>query len=67
MSEWKARRFWKAADIAPQDGGWQVLLDGKPLRTPGKQALICRPRIWPARLPRNGTCRPISSIRTPCR
>lgn len=40
MSEWKARRFWKAADIAPQDGGWQVLLDGKPLRTPGKQALI---------------------------
>lgn len=43
MSEWKARRFWKAADIRPAgDGvaGWQVTLDGKPLATPGKLPLI---------------------------
>lgn len=40
MSEWKARRFWKAADIRQQGDGWEVLLDDKPLRTPGKRALI---------------------------
>lgn len=40
MSEWKARRFWKAADTRPQGDGWEVLLDGKPLRTPGKKPLI---------------------------
>ncbi|MBK4214925.1 ATPase [Paracoccus caeni] len=40
MSEWKARRFWKAATTQPADGGWEVLLDDKPLRTPGKKPLI---------------------------
>lgn len=40
MSEWKARRFWKTADIRPQDGGWEVVLDDRPLRTPGKHPLI---------------------------
>lgn len=40
MSEWKARRFWKAASIGPEGGGWQVLLDGRPIRTPGKLPLV---------------------------
>ncbi|ARJ68910.1 ATP12 family chaperone protein [Paracoccus contaminans] len=40
MSEWKARRFWKAASVAPEGGGWQILLDGRPIRTPGKLALV---------------------------
>lgn len=40
MSEWKARRFWKAASVRQTAGGWEILLDDKPLRTPGKQALI---------------------------
>lgn len=40
MNEWKARRFWKAAGTRPADGGWEILLDERPLRTPGKQALI---------------------------
>lgn len=40
MTEWKARRFWKAADIRPADGGWEVILDDKPVRTPGKHPLI---------------------------
>lgn len=39
MTEWKARRFWKAAAAEPVDGGWQVTLDGKPVRTPGKLPL----------------------------
>ncbi|MFO1137544.1 MAG: ATP12 family protein [Paracoccus sp. (in: a-proteobacteria)] len=40
MTEWKARRFWKAADVRPQGDGWEVVLDDRPLRTPGKQPLI---------------------------
>ncbi len=40
MSEWKARRFWKAAGVRPEGEGWTVYLDERPLRTPGKQALI---------------------------
>ena len=34
------RRFWKAAEAVRQDGGWAVELDGKPLRTPAKAALV---------------------------
>lgn len=40
MSEWKARRFWKAASVRQTAGGWEILLDDRPLRTPGKQALL---------------------------
>ena len=39
MSEWKARRFWTAATVLPVTGGWEVVLDTRPLRTPGKQPL----------------------------
>ncbi|PRX35480.1 Chaperone required for the assembly of the F1-ATPase [Meinhardsimonia xiamenensis] len=38
---WKARRFWKEATAGPAEGGgWEVLLDGRPLRTPAKAPLI---------------------------
>ena len=38
---WAARRFWTQAEAAPEGaGGWQVLLDGRVLRTPGKLPLI---------------------------
>ena len=40
MSEWKARRFWKTAGIEPAAGGWRVVLDGRPVMTPGKLPLI---------------------------
>lgn len=40
MSEWKAKRFWKSARIEAAEGGHTVLLDTRPVRTPGKQALI---------------------------
>lgn len=40
MTEWKARRFWTSADVEPAEGGWQVVLDGRPVRTPGKRPLI---------------------------
>ena len=40
MSEWKARRFWTTAAVEPVAGGWQVTLDWRPVRTPGKQPLV---------------------------
>ena len=40
MTEWKARRFWKTAAAEPAGEGWQITLDGKPVRTPGKQPLV---------------------------
>lgn len=39
MTEWKAKRFWKDATVTQDAGGWQVLLDGRPVRTPGKSAM----------------------------
>lgn len=40
MSEWAAKRFWKAAEATQVDGGHSVLLDGRSVRTPAKSALI---------------------------
>jgi len=34
------KRFWKEATAAPVDGGWQVMLDGRPLKTQGKRQQI---------------------------
>ncbi len=39
MSEWKAKRFWKAADVVETKGGWAVELDGRPVKTPAKRPL----------------------------
>ena len=40
MSDWKAKRFWEKADISPQESGFGVFLDGRPVRTPAKAQLI---------------------------
>jgi chaperone required for assembly of F1-ATPase len=34
------KRFYKAVSVAPVDGGFAVLLDGRPVKTPGRNALI---------------------------
>ncbi|WP_347303334.1 ATP12 family protein [Croceibacterium sp. TMG7-5b_MA50] len=34
------KRFWREATVAQGDGGWQVLLDGRPVRTQGGAAQI---------------------------
>lgn len=39
MSGWKAKRFWKDVSVKATDGGFQVLLDARPVRTPAKAAL----------------------------
>ncbi len=40
MSEWAARRFWKETMVAQRDGGFAILLDGRPVRTPAKRPLL---------------------------
>jgi chaperone required for assembly of F1-ATPase len=37
------RRFYKAATVVQSAGGWEVLLDSKPARTPGKR-LVALPK-----------------------
>ncbi len=34
------RRFYKSASITPVEGGWGILLDGKPLRSPAKRPFV---------------------------
>ena len=34
------KRFWTTVEIVPQDEGWVVQLDGKPLRTPAREPLL---------------------------
>jgi len=40
MSEWKSRKFWTDVSVDKADDGWCVLLDGRPIRTPFKSALL---------------------------
>lgn len=40
MAEWQPKRFWTAAATRPAGEGWEVALDGRPVRTPGKAPLI---------------------------
>ena len=40
MAEWKTRRFWRETGIAPVTGGFEVRLDGRPVRTPAKAPLV---------------------------
>ena len=45
MSKPKTKRFYKAVDVSKSDNGWAVLLDGRPLKTPGKLPLIAKSDI----------------------
>jgi chaperone required for assembly of F1-ATPase len=40
MSEWKAKRFWKAAHVVASGDGFEVALDGRHIKTPAKQPLV---------------------------
>lgn len=39
MSEWQAKRFYTAVEAVPGEAGWEIHLDGRPVRTPGKSLL----------------------------
>ena len=34
------KRFWNAAEAGREEGGWEVRLDGKPLKTPMRELLL---------------------------
>ncbi|RYH08962.1 ATP12 family chaperone protein [Tropicimonas sp. IMCC6043] len=40
MTVWMPKRFWSDARVADAESGWQVLLDGRMLRTPAKAPLV---------------------------
>lgn len=40
MSDWKAKRFWKEATVEEGNGGFEVKLDGRPVKTPAKRSLL---------------------------
>lgn len=40
MSEWQAKRFWKEAAVTEAEDGFGIALDGRPVRTPGRAALL---------------------------
>lgn len=40
MTEWKAKRFWEAAEVADAPEGFAVHLDGRAVKTPAKAPLI---------------------------
>ncbi|MGN0931703.1 ATP12 family chaperone protein [Falsigemmobacter intermedius] len=40
MSGWKAKRFWKEARVEAVEGGFQVMLDARAVKTPAKAPLI---------------------------
>ena len=40
MTDWAPKRFWTRAEAVERDTGFSVELDGRPVKTPYKQALI---------------------------
>ncbi len=40
MSGWTAKRFWKVVTVSETEGGLEILLDDRPVRTPGKSPLV---------------------------
>lgn len=40
MSEWKQKRFWSDVAVSENADGFEVRLDGRPLKTPAKAALM---------------------------
>jgi chaperone required for assembly of F1-ATPase len=48
MSDWKAKRFWKEAQVTDHEGGFAVLLDGRAVKTPAKRPLVLPTRAMAA-------------------
>lgn len=40
MSEWATRRFWDTATVTQTEAGYGVVLDGRPVKSPLKTALV---------------------------
>jgi chaperone required for assembly of F1-ATPase len=46
------KRFYKTVQVAPAEGGFAVLLDGKPIKTPGRGNLILPTELMAASIAR---------------
>ena len=42
MTEWKLKRFWREVSLEERRDGFHVLLDGKPIKSPGKRPLAVK-------------------------
>jgi len=40
MTGWTPKRFWQTVTVQPADGGYIILLDSRPAKTPGKRPLV---------------------------
>ena len=40
MTQWAMKRFWQTASVEDVEGGFTILLDGRPVRTPAKRAFL---------------------------
>ncbi len=40
MSEWALKRFWKAVSVERRETGFEVMLDGRQVKTPAKRVLL---------------------------
>ena len=50
MSEWAMKRFWDAATVAPDEKGFTVHLDGRPVKTPAKRSLVLPTEVMARRI-----------------
>ena len=50
MSDWAPKRFWTSTSVEAAGDGYEVRLDGRPLRTPAKAGLILPTRALGERL-----------------
>ena len=60
-------RFYQAGTVGEGEGGFRVLLDGRPVRTPSRRHLAAPVRPLARRSQRNGTRRRTRSIPPACR
>ena len=61
------KRFYKDVSVKDEGGETAPLLDGKPVRTPGKAPLALPTRALPTRSPRSGARKATASTPRPCR
>ncbi len=61
------KRFYERASIRGGEGGFRLLLDGKPALTPGRRPLPPQAAPSQRRSPPNGARRASASIRPTCR
>lgn len=50
MTEWAARRFWSEVTLRERPDGIEVLLDGRPVRTPGRAPFLAPTRALAERV-----------------